>query len=1292
MLLERTRQLLDRLLAKKAPQSFDEGVQSTLDGRSAVALAEALICEAAGLGGPAPEDREARLLLEALTMRPAGTAQASLRQDLLDPGDGPRGALAGALGMALSGLRTTAFLNGRDLPGLSDLLSQAAGLQAPLVLHAGLSAIGGPTRALGDGHDGYHTISHTGVVQLFAKDPQQAVDFALIARRITETALVPVLVAIDDEATGQQASDLLLPTAATVQQYLGQPDDFVDSPNPAQALLFGARRRRVVRWHDLDRPLLMGAAQGAESWPLTRAARQVFVDAELPEIIRSALEAFASQTGRSYGPLFHDQTQGADLVLVCQGSLQETALSCAKQLTSRTKKKVGVLGLHMLRPWPGDEITTALGSCRAVLTLERTDNALGSSPPLSDAMRQIIQRATTGSAAWSAKNRPTLYSARFGHGAPANPADLLLHAEQVLNGEAAPDVYLGLEVTPDASAWPKRQAMQDALPTQNHVSALRAPRPGAEPGTSAVHTVPGPVRQIRQLDPTLSGLPRFWDQVGGLYAAGAQRSLGLDPFLATGTVPVLSASFKDVSPLRSQLPELQPDRCTGCGVCWSTCPEGAINVSALSPAELLEAGMQAASKAGHPTQALRPLIKRIAKAALRAAAEDPSLSTAGALFRAVFDPILEKAAADEAKYAALEVAFASSVAQIEDLPISATDLLFHDPRTKAPGAGHLLSLSIDADTCKGCGLCVAACDDQALIAEPDNEARTEQARKLKQQWLRLPDTSGALIDQMSAATLMGPLAANLMSKHAVGLVGGDEVEPGSGERQALRLVLAEAEAERQRALSHQVHQLNDLQDKLSSKIQALLSAVLPVQDLQALSEGLKGLAKHEVNLSNLSERMAGAVDGGHVDAAFLQRLTEAANSLADLRYTLQEGRQGLGRARFGLVLCEGTFAEGLTRFPYNPFTAPVVAASPRSAARMARGLFEGQLASAHAVVAAIHDAQQLLGLKDKLPFDDVPRAALPFDSWSPEARSMVPPVFVIGDEATLGEAELGSLLALLGTERPFKVVVLADPGRRLGPGGGAPPPDLGMLAIAHRQALVVQSSVAFPKHFGPAVHTALHYDGPALLHLYAPSPQRDGIAPDASLALARLAVQSRTFPLFTYDPRRAGVLGARVDLSGNPEPKAPWYEGPEGPITPAHWLIAQRRFDAHFEPADGAAPTVQAWLSAASPASAPAVGRDNGERVSPSPRLLSAIRRWAGAWQALQEIAGEVTPFTAQVEADAEARLRAEHEAQIAALNTAHAEALQTLQASQEQRTAHQVTDRLMQLAGYEGLGRSPKS
>lgn len=1295
MLLERTRRLLDRLLAKKSPtEPTDPGVSCTLDGQSAVALIEALISEAAGLGGPAPEDPDARALLDALTHAPAGTPQVSLREDLLDPGDGPRGALTGALGMALSGLRTTAFLHGRELLGLSDLLAQAAQLQIPLVVHTSLTAQGAATRATGDGHDAYHAIAETGVVQFFAKDPQQAVDFALIARRLSETALIPTLIAMDAAGTGTREAQLSLPTADLVRRYLGLPKDFVDSATEAQALLFGPRRRRLVRWHDLDRPVLLGGIQGQESWPLTRAGRATFFDREVPRLLTEAFETFGQLTGRHYGPTFEHGLAGADLVLVCQGSLLDLALEGAEQLQAATKHKVGVLGLHVLRPFMGERIAHALTRRPAVLTLERSARSLGGPSPLGAELHQVMDRAMqngqagqqvyAGYPSWSLKDRPRLFTAYFGHGATPQLPDLIQHGIQVLSGKAAAEAYLGIEAAPDLRAWPKRQAMQDSLPASARLLNTLKTSSGAPSAPSGRNRgLPESVRHVRSLDPTLAGLPRFWDQVGALYAGEAQGSLGLDPYLATGAMPVLSASFQDVSSVRENLPALAPERCTGCGVCWSTCPEGAIGAAALTPAQILEAGMQEAARCGHPSEALRPLLKKIGQAALRAAQVPDAPTTAGALLRSVFEPILDKAASDDRRRATLEVAFATSVAEIEDLPTSNTDIFLTRPSQTEPGGGRLLSLNFDPDTCKGCGLCVTACADGALTALVDSTERTEALRKLRQHWLHLPDTDGALIDTVGADPALGPLAANLLSRHSVGLVGGDEVEPGSGERQALRLVLAAAEAERQRASAHQLGRLQELQDKLSAKIHSLLEATLPVHDLQALSKGLESLGRQDVDLAALSSKMSGAIDAGRVDAVFLHRLTEAASTLADLRFTLAEGSQGLGRARYGLVLCQGTFAEGLTRFPNNPFTAPVVAAHPRAAARLARGLFEGQLSVAQAVFAAVADAERLLTYKSKLPYDEGPPALPSYESLDTETRRLVPPVFLIGDEATLGESELGSVLALLGSDRPFKVVVLADPGRRLGPGGGAPPPELGTVAITHRQAYVAQSSVAFPRHFGPAVQAAIQFEGPALMHLYTPSPQRDGIKADASLSLARLAVSSRTFPLFTYDPRRSGVLGSRIDLSGNPDIEHPWVREQQVKLTPADWLSAQGRFDAHFSPASPTAIPVSEWLEQSPREGAPALTRPDGSRVSPGPRLLAAIERWSLGWRALQELAGEVTPFTARVEAEAEARLKAKYEADMKALVHKHADALAQLQQAHDDRTASRVTQRLMELAGF---------
>ncbi len=46
------------------------------------------------------------------------------------------------------------------------------------------------------------------------------------------------------------------------------------------------------------------------------------------------------------------------------------------------------------------------------------------------------------------------------------------------------------------------------------------------------------------------------------------------------------------------------------------------------------------------------------------------------------------------------------------------------------------------------------------------------------------------------------------------------------------------------------------------------------------------------------------------------------------------------------------------------------------------------------------------------------------------------------------------------------------------------------------------------------------FPGPAVIVVYTPCQPEHGIADDASSRQARLAVESRAFPLFTYDPRR----------------------------------------------------------------------------------------------------------------------------------------------------------------------------
>jgi pyruvate/2-oxoacid:ferredoxin oxidoreductase beta subunit len=100
------------------------------------------------------------------------------------------------------------------------------------------------------------------------------------------------------------------------------------------------------------------------------------------------------------------------------------------------------------------------------------------------------------------------------------------------------------------------------------------------------------------------------------------------------------------------------------------------------------------------------------------------------------------------------------------------------------------------------------------------------------------------------------------------------------------------------------------------------------------------------------------------------------------------------------------------------------------------------------------------------------------------------------------------------------------------------------------------------------------FPGPAVIIAYTPCMPEHGIADDAATRQAKLAVDSRAFPLYTYDPRRGPSIAERLSLQGNPALKEDWSAAPDG--TPIDFLAFARtegRFGPHFA-ADGT-PTVE---------------------------------------------------------------------------------------------------------------------
>jgi pyruvate-ferredoxin/flavodoxin oxidoreductase len=1389
----------------------DEGLDCVLDGNSAVVLSEAGIATHAALGGSLPSaDADAVWLGEV----EHGATNLFGEPLSAQKTEGPRGIIAAATGLAMAGRRATAFLSGTDIAAAQDLLISAAGKHVPLVLHVGTREAVAHGASLGSGHETVHLGADTGFFILFAANVQEAVDFTYIARRVAEESLVPGMVVIDGEQTALAMQDVRLLSPAQVNDFIGAAREQIDVPTEAQKLLFGETRRRVPAWHDLNEPVLTGALFEKESFALGALARGPFFDAFVDESLSTSFATFARKTGRQYETLSHYKLDDAKTVLLAQGAAVETARVAADCLRKQHKIKVGVLGIHALRPFPGDEIVKALEGRDRVFVLERTDASMCGEPPLTREVRASMNRL-------DGKHRPDCSPVVYGLGGfPLRVADLV----ELCTGpdrDSTESLFLGPVFDDTSDEQPKREVLLDALrrayPAASKLGIRAADgTPEAKPKgslTIAIHRcnggkeilgaagallhaleggrvrtrpsvawerwsgssidwlthgdvslhdpgddliaditldvpnaavtigataksyripvehnapdaletllgglfgvlvnaglldhksrrivatrkglldgvdsdridgavaafqsgleelvefdegsnadsgnpdrwegeTPAAVRHLSRNDDNFASLPRFWDQTGVLYRDGQADRLTADPFLATGTMPPLSSTFNDTSKSRSRMPQFDPTLCTGCGKCWTHCPDSAIGVVAATPAALIDAGINRTG-ADAVRQVSSKLASRIISSNKKA---DDVAPTFGRLLTDAYDWLKDKMPLPEERKLAIQEGIDGIENELGELPVAVTQPFFFDAEATKKDSAELLSVVINPEACKACGICVANCEPEALRSGEQNPASLEQARELWSVFAATPDTSSETLERVAENPDIGSMAAILLSRYCqFSMAGGDAAEAGSGEKMAVKLALSATEFHQQPLVQRFAVTLAAAGESVAELINETLSSTLAVEDLDAVTEKLKHTASPRVDLKDLAESVGDAAADHSVDTEYLLRLIDLSKQIAAAHHRLVEGAHGLGRARYGLAVAGGSAAAWAGAFPHNPFQAPALVDMTGDAAQLAAGLIEGHLDETTDLVRLLRLARLEIDQPDGANWKREALASLRWQDLEKDELETCPPLLLIGSDEMLAGQGLSQLIWLLNSGLPVKVLVLSALGiSRGGTSTNNPRGNLGLLALAQRNAYVAQTSIADPVHFGESVLQALSYQGPALLQVYAPSPARHGFPSNQTLAQAELAVASRALPLFRYDPRADGVFGSRISLDGNPESDQ----------TLADWALGQERFASHFKPI---------------------AGDDEEEQTfTESQALTDAADQCLANWQTLQELAGVVTPFTERLEQEIRAELAAEYQAELDAQKLASAAEIREIQEKTQAEIAKNIRSRLLQLA-----------
>jgi pyruvate-ferredoxin/flavodoxin oxidoreductase len=807
--------------------------------------------------------------------------------------------------------------------------------------------------------------------------------------------------------------------------------------------------------------------------------------------------------------------------------------------------------------------------------------------------------------------------------------------------------------------------------------------PASPPAAAADRAVPALLRRIPRARPTHDSLPRFWGEVVQPRQVGGDDGVA-DPLTASGAVPAAASALQPAS-AATTLPAFDPAACSGCGRCWSACPDSAIGATALGAEALLSEASRIAGTTGAAADALRRSHKHLAERLTRklTTGDAAHAHVAGDDWREAWSWLRERLKLDEEAAAASDLAIAATLAVIENLEPVASEPLFGAPEQAAAGDGALLVLAIDPDACLGCGLCSAHCPDGALADAERTPERVAEAERRWRTWEGLPDTPGAVVARASAHPDVGPLAGVLLSRHCGrAQLGGGDGEPGSGERLAGRLVTALIEHAAQRRAAELARRLAEAREQLEQKVREGLGEGLTATDFETLQAALGSTGGGRGDLSDFAHRLDALGSRARFDRRALQRTAELANNLARRHRDLVHGCDGLGRARFGVVVARGGAADWAARYPGHPWFAPLTLAPTAEGVELARGIAHGLVAE-H--LAALRDLRRA-AVELEAPPDLAARLdsidALAWEDLAAEERAACPPLLLLGDDRALLAEGFEAFTRLLASELPVKVLLLDGRGRL------APGPEPALVAMAHRRAFVLAASPAHPTHLARGVADAMTWPGPALLHLYAASPRRHGFASNATLERSRLAVESRAHVLLRYDPAAAGVFGLRASLDGNPAPEEIW-----GEIDFAAWAAGEERFAEHFGPVEnGGALPFRAWLDLPEEqrgGCTPEIEWD-GDRLAVGAAVARAAAERASVWGALRELTGGTSPFTAKLREALAAEQAAEHGAELETLRAEYEARLAEARSGADADAIDRLTAQLLSLSGFAGEAAPP--
>jgi len=322
-------------------------------------------------------------------------------------------AMSCCVGASAAGGRVMTATSSAGLALMWEIVGVASGLRLPIVMEIVNRALSAPINIHCD-HSDSMGARDLGWIQIYSESAQEAYENTMLATRLAEKVLLPVMVCQDGFITSHGVENVEVFDDKDVKRFVGE-------HKYANGLL------------NVKKPVTHGPLQLQDYYFETRSQQVPAMEDAKKEYIKIGDE-LSKITGRKYGYFDEYKTKYAEAVIVVLNSTAGTTKTAIDRMR-KEGKKVGLLKLRLFRPFPYKEVANALKGVKKIAVLDRSVS-FGANPPLYGEVKNAL---------YDAKYGGKLYSCVFGLGGRnIFVEDIEKVFDKMLSGKLEEHSYIGL--------------------------------------------------------------------------------------------------------------------------------------------------------------------------------------------------------------------------------------------------------------------------------------------------------------------------------------------------------------------------------------------------------------------------------------------------------------------------------------------------------------------------------------------------------------------------------------------------------------------------------------------------------------------------------------------------------------------------------------------------------------------------------------------------------------------------------------------------------------------------------